>query len=63
MVLVFFAIASIVHFVYLAWQRSRGGGGANKGLQISLLARSCREGWTLKMVGWKCWVAHAVVKA
>ena len=40
MVLVLFAVASIVHFAYLAWQRSRGGAGAAKGLQISLLART-----------------------
>ena len=38
MVLVLFALASCVHFVFLGWQRSRGQGG--KGLQISLLART-----------------------
>lgn len=39
MVLVLFAVASIVHFAYLAWQKSKGGAHANKGFQISLLAR------------------------
>ena len=40
MVLVLFAVASIVHFAYLAWQKSKGGAHANKGFQISLLART-----------------------
>ena len=38
MVLLLFAVASIVHFGYLAWQRSRGSG-PQKGMQISLLLR------------------------
>ena len=39
MVLLLFGVASIVHFAYLAWQRSRGGGHPGKGFQISLLLR------------------------
>lgn len=38
MVLLLFAVASCVHFLFLAWKRSKGEGG--KGLQISLLART-----------------------
>lgn len=40
MVLLLFAVASVVHFGYLAWQRSRGGAQAGKGFQISLLLRT-----------------------
>lgn len=45
MVLVLFAVASIVHFAYLAYLRSRGQGGNTKGLQISLLARRKQSQW------------------
>ena len=41
MVLLLFAVASCVHFLFLAWKRSKGEGG--KGLQISLLARRGSE--------------------
>ncbi|CAJ1458060.1 unnamed protein product [Effrenium voratum] len=37
LVLVFFGIAAVVHFAYLAWHRGTSGA---KGLQISLLART-----------------------
>lgn len=45
MVLVLFGVASIVHFAYLAFLRSRGQGGNTKGLQISLLARRKPSQW------------------
>ncbi|CAK9101557.1 40S ribosomal protein S6 [Durusdinium trenchii] len=41
MVLLLFAVASCVHFLFLAWKRSKGEGG--KGLQISLLASLARQ--------------------